>query len=405
MSKANVLVLGGINTQKIIASTGYNIITINNNLENFAAIIIDIDLDRLEKSIEIFQEAKKALNLSSSLFFAYIDKEQDIETTKKLNRLGFSIVLYAYTPIKYIKSRLDSAIRIAIMNKQCTLRLKALERFGANFRHNFKPISKPNKVLLFADEAPITLKITNILNEYGARIIATSSSFMAFDFLHYSKFDAIVIAGNKDINKAYGFCSALRRNTKYFHIPCLIINNLRPENIEELLLRGASDFAQTDSDLDFSIANLLTLIEENHQRQELSENIKNAKTTIANDETTGLYNKEFFDHFTSLASEEQHTILRFNIIPKKDHQKTLIQTGYIISKLIRTEDCAAYMGNNIFELYLANTNHEEALIASERITSVITATCIDEISPHETIIEITAEIVPKDFGLKITKSI
>ena len=245
---------------------------------------------------------------------------------------------------------------------------------------------KPLRVLIYGQPSPFSLKITTMLDSLNILSVASISSFTAFDYLHRGNFDAIIIIAQDDRSGVTSFCSGLRRNSRLYHLPCLVFANQDFDNLEDLMQKGASDVSYMGLNDELTIARLLTLIDEKRRREKLAISFAMTRTSKVADAATGLYNELFFKtHINELMLNAQRNNVYFSLgfvsvspnnngkldLSIAQMRKILSQTGSMISRLIRTEDSACSLEGDIFAIIFHSTNAQEALIALNRICAVI----------------------------------
>lgn len=385
MAKPKILVLGGEEAKAAIHSAGFETCDPYDSQSNYSAIIIDLTSPHSNFATDIIAKIGK-ISPMRILTFAWIDENQTIENYKNAINMGFDGVFCESTPIEYIKARLLSANRIRTMANEAKLRFKTLEtlepkRFELDMKND-----KPVRVLIFGQPCPFVLKLTSFLDSLNILAVSSISSFTAFDFLHRGNFDAIIIIGQDDRNGVSSFCSGLRRNSRLFHLPCLVFANENFDNLEDLINRGATDIAYIGLEDELAIARLMTLIDEKRRREQLAISFAMTRTSKVADSATGLYSEQYFTtHINQLyrngITNGTYFALGFiKIIPHNngiidlnelDYKKVFNQTGSMISRLIRTEDSACRFGEEIFAIIFPSADNQEASIALNRICAVL----------------------------------
>jgi two-component system cell cycle response regulator PopA len=390
--KPNILVLGGDQACEAILAAGYPITGVNDLQTPAAAIVIDVRSGGITKSYEIMEALKQALGPRAGLFFAWTDEAPDGNTFRTINQLGFDGSFNSQTPISFITARLDSAIRIQTMMEEVQSRIKTLESFGVR---NLETPTHDNsliRVLLFGPPCPENMRLAAMLDALGGMPIAAMSSYTAFDYLHKGSFDAIVVVSKNDHNSSMAFCAALRRNSKLFHLPCLLFAIGEFDSLEVAISRGASDAVLAGDDDELTLARLLALIDEKRRREKLNLIFQHAKAPAAIDKRNGIFNREFFDrHLVEVISRsvQSHRNVTVAIATLKiiEHnspanspeaiRKVINQAANMVSRLIRIEDVAAVFEASKFAIIFPSTSAITAETALQRIVAVLESSGFD----------------------------
>lgn len=392
MSKPNILVLGGEEASEAILAAGYPVTSVNDIQSPSAAIVIEAKNGKVEKSYEIMQALKLALGARAGLFFAWTEEEPTAETFKSISELGFDGAFNSNTPIPFITARLDSAIRIFNMSEEVNCRIKTLQNFGGAFVPPPSKNIRPPRILLYGPPSPESLVITKLLDGIGAQTIGAMSSYTAFDYLHNGRFDAIIVVAMDDKSGAISFCSALRRNSRLFHLPCLLVASPDFDDLDVAISRGATDAVFAGLNDELAISRLMNLIDEKRRRDELNLAFASARSPSAIDNNTGIYNQKFLMlHLEDVISRMDKMsrdltlaiikvdMVETNVVKKTPEleKKIISQAAAMLSRLVRIEDTAAILDDGHFAVIFPSTNKESAMPAIERIIGVLESTGFD----------------------------
>lgn len=405
MAKPKILVLADEIAKQAVINAGYDTIDINQNAE-YLAILIDMDGNHSQFAQDIIDKLGDNTN-TRLLTFAWLHDNPSHETYQKMIEIGFDGVFTSATPTKFISARLDAAIRIKIMAKEAQIRSQSIEVYEPK-RFVFDKIDKkPFRVLLYGEPGPFSLKITSILDKLGINVIASLSSFTAFDFLHRGNFDAIIVVAKDDKNGIGAFCNGLRRNSRLYHLPCVVFANEDFDNLEELIERGASDVNYIGIEDELAVARLMSLIDEKRRREQLAIAFAMTKTAKVADSGTGLYNSDFFaTHFLNSIhhmrrSKQSLSIGFLRIVPNFNDEKAnnfqtlrrvLTQAGSMIARLIRVEDSAFKTDTLDFAIMFPSADAVAANNAINRICAVIETSAFS-IGPDEAVSVITNKYI------------
>lgn len=413
MLKREILVIGSQSTKEAISQAGYAIVDIDALKKKISksifAAIIEVKADEISTIRPILKEIKNLVEDFSGQIIAFCIGEFDKDAHEHLLDIGFDGVLLQSTPEEYIKSRLQSIMRIQNMHEEAKLRFDSLRAFGGASTYPDFTNKRPKKILVYSEPCPEALICNAILEALGITTISAPSSFLAFDYLHSTSFDAIIIIAKENEKSAFSFTNTLRKNSRLFHLPCLILTGpdyfIRPHDTKN----GATDIARYDRSQDFAIGRLLLAIDEKRRREALSLAFAAAKTPIAIDNTTGLYTQDFFKHhllsvYNDAKAADNELISKtisigiikvgFNnssnqSLESIEIRKIRIQIGNMISRLVRAEDTACALSGFRYAVVFAYSDQRAAQIALERIIAVLASSAFDiDEKNRNTIIEV-----------------
>ncbi len=257
---------------------------------------------------------------------------------------------------------------------------------------------------LMTDQAPLCLlsvgqpdpeylALTHNLIAQGAEIVAALSSYSAFDYLHDRTFDAVLLWGGDTPAEALAVASGMRRNTRLYHTPVLLrLNRLVELDLGEAFLRGINDIANPMAKVEEISDRLLRLARLHRRQMTIRKTLETMRRNPEMDKTTGLFGRDLFAaHLARLSKaaelrDRPLSICVLKIAETPDiaraRQKKLLdravpQIGSMIARLVRAEDSAGRLSNDIFALALPATQRDQALNVAERIAAVIGCTAFD----------------------------
>ncbi|GIU67296.1 diguanylate cyclase domain-containing protein [Candidatus Phycosocius spiralis] len=391
MAKPNILVLADEDASLALAQAGFAIAGDDMERRQTAAIVIDTRGDHGARAGDLVRSLKSALGPRAGLFMAWSDGSSDFETQ------AFDGVLDATATPHALSARLGSTLRIAVMADEAKLRFNTLARFGGSALPPVISAKTIPRILLFGQPGPDLLRFSAVLVELGAEHVAAFTSFTAFDYLHDSEFDAVVILAGDDRQLALSFCAAMRRNARMFHLPCLILGSPDFDNPDEAIELGATDYGVAGDNDVAACDRLLTYIDEKRSRDALNLAFAAARSPAAIEASTGLYSSAFFsDHLESLTRRAHETDRPLSVcvaqVAVKAHDDMLIsdqamerliaQAGSMLARLVRTEDIAARLDGCTFGVAFPSSDMEAATIAATRIAAVLECTAFDVQTDH-----------------------
>ena len=391
MGKPVILIIGSKDIFETISQAGF--ITADNTdiVPANRAIIIDLRNVNIERTGTLLEELRNIKTQKYLQIYGWTEKDADLSV---YDRFNFDGLLNNCTPIAYIKARLESSSRIAAMAREASTRFATLAEFDAHPQPIHEESKTPIKILLLGDPCPDTLRITSILDDMSIESVAAFSSFSAFEYLHQGNFDAIIVFAGNNIQGSLGFCSALRHNSRLFHIPCLLLVGREFSDFDDAFSRGVTDIDYYGGNEENAIIRLLTNADEKRRRDALKSAFVVARNNSVIDRPSGLYNLEFFKkHLNALIDQAMfyHDVVSIIevttdlygqknpdlILTKEAQRRGINQIGSMLTRLVRTEDTAARVGFNKFAIILPFSDKITAYNAAQRICAVIDSSAFD----------------------------
>ncbi len=391
MAKPHILVLAGADASEILSQAGFTIAGEDQKHHQMAAIVVDTRGSSGPRAAQLVRSLKAALGPRAGLFMAWSNGEENFDAS------AFDGVLDAFATPGVLAARLGSSLRIAVMADEAKMRFRTLARFGGPAHPPIVNNTKVPRILIFGQPDPDLLQFSTILTQLGAETIAAFTSFTAFDYLHQSEFDGVVILARDDRVTALSFCAAMRRNARLFHMPCLILGSPDFDNPHEAIERGATDFAVAGDDDPAAADRLLNFVEEKRSREALNLAFAAARAPAAMEPTTGLFSPSFFlAHLESLAHKARETDRPLSIAlarldmdasiavvhTRQGIERLIGQSGAMLSRLVRAEDVAARLDQTTFAVAFPGSDDEAAQTAAERIAAVMECTAFDVQADH-----------------------
>lgn len=288
--------------------------------------------------------------------------------------------------------RLEQLVRAAVTEEELLVRRATFAEHGASLADPDSDTA-PIRVLAVGAADRRFLALSNALNDLGAVTVAALTPYTAFDYLHESAFDAVVLWGASDHTQALSIATGMKRNTRLYHIPSVLYLR-RPEdlNLTEIYNRGISDVATVETSEAETAARIMTLARSYRRQQATRRALDQARGSGLMDKTTGLFTLPLFAaHLSSLtrSARERGRTLSVAVLKVSDSPevanarrdgwlgRAMPQIGAMISRLVRSEDTAARLSEEVFALALPATREGAARLAAERIAAVIGCTAFD----------------------------
>jgi two-component system, cell cycle response regulator PopA len=386
MSKPQILVLAGSDAASAMLSAGFSLAGDDNVRRQTAAIVVEARGEAGAKAADLVRSLRAALGPRAGLFFAWADPASVYDTSV------FDGALDSQANSLALAARINSSLRIAVMADEARLRFASLEKFGGAPKPPKLVTPKLPRILVFGQPSPDMLRYCSILETNGASTISCFTSFTAFDYLHDGDFDGVALLANDDVAGTLGFCGALRRNARLFHLPCQILGSPDFAEPGEALSRGASDFAIIGDDDDAAATRLLDFVDEKRSRDAISLAFAAARAPKAMDPGTGLYDKAFFSHHLERLVGRAHetdrplSVAIIRIAPDemtrelekgRGLDRIVGQAGAMLARLVRAEDVAARLDRTTFGVAFPASEALAAKAAAIRTCSVLEWTTFD----------------------------
>jgi len=375
------------------------------------------DLDRLGWRTIISSDTEAALACVSDLQIeaVLIDSTHPCATAEGLNHLraacaprrlpalqlthsrdfalpdGWDMVFGHDAHAQQIALSLEHIVRANVAEEEYELRRKTL--MAQNIPLPAPPEDRPLSVLSVGPPAPDFLALSHHLRTRGTDVLAAFSSYSAFDYLHERAFDAVVLWGTESVSEPLSIATGMRRNTRLYHMPVFLRLQKTVElDMGDAYLRGVNDISAPQAS-ETEIADRVIRLAQSYRRQT---NTRRALEAIRHnprmDKDTGLFTRELFAaHLARLstAASERNRPLSVCVLKIADTaeisqarqrnalQRAIPQIGNMIARLVRAEDTAGRLADEVFALALPATRLEHAHIVGERIAAVISCTAFD----------------------------
>ncbi len=319
------------------------------------------------------------------------------DTISQSKNSPFASVLYPPVHPVQLASRVLSALRQSLMEEEVRLRTQTLQEIGLDLELDDKTIQDhmPVSVLFTGGAAPQFIAIKNALEDAGAEVTAALTSFTAFDYLHDKTFDVILLNVLKELEPAFTIASAMRRNTRLFHVPAvMLIDPAKFEAVDEAYARGASDLVSQDNDPDIIRQRIMNLAREHRRREYIKRTFEAIRSPAIIDGESGLFTAKFFAKHLSRTTEQAKKINRplsltvIRTAPPPGIAETHVeaarrQFGGMLRHLVRAEDMAARIDPGVFAVLMPGASRQSAQLAAKRIEGVVDCTAFESGNPEE----------------------
>ncbi|MBL4616898.1 MAG: diguanylate cyclase [Robiginitomaculum sp.] len=358
---------------------------------NVGAVLIDaIGRDPLE--IEELCKALKASIPERTLPIIAVSDNVALETSDLL-----ASVLFPPVHPAQLAARVQSVLRLALMEEEVQLRTLTLEELGlkpdTDINSPFDQL--PISILFTGGAAPQFISLKNSLETAGVEVTAALTSFTAFDYLHDKTFDVIVLNVLKELEPAFTIASAMRRNTRLFHVPAVMLVNPSSFNeVDEAYARGASDLVSSGHGPEVVRQRILNLASDRRRREQVKQQFEAIKSPAVIDSVSGLFTAQFFAKHLARATDVANKLNRplslcvIRAVPPSGTAEAKVeaarkQFGGMLQHLVRAEDMAARIDPSVFTILMPGGSKQSAQLAAKRIEGVVDCTAFESDDPEK----------------------
>ena len=353
----------------------------------FAPSVILIDSPQIERGHLPAITAAEALSPGISIPVLGL-----VESTPPIEIPRLDSILVAPYHAKQIVQRVFSLIRLSEMEREIGLRLETLKSdFGYAGGLPKQNGNERLSILFIGQAAPEFMVIVNALQKKNVSVVAAFTSFTAFDYLYEQDFDAVMINGLTSTEPAFTVASTMRKNAKLFHVPAiLLVNTKNFIDHDAAYTSGVNDIIDADAPLLEISARLLEQANFHKMHQSLKRDFDLIGDEKCRDQSTGLYNKGFFDAhlrrinalYARLGKPVSICLIRvrFNKADISDANKDIgyAHIGQLFARLLRMQDLTARLDRNLFVAAFPGQSSEELNPVLERIRSILQCTQITD---------------------------
>jgi len=290
-----------------------------------------------------------------------------------------------------IAARLRALSRLSILER--TARLRAADAMEAGAPPAQLPAQNNAASILFVGApCPAFLRLKSALETAEAGVVAAFSTFNAFDYLHEQAFDAVVLNTEPDPDLAHTVCSAMRRNTRLYHTPAILLTRCEAYlAADEAFARGASDLLPFNADTETIRDRVLSLAKERKRRRRSKALLEACRAPSFLDQRTDLFASSFGRrHLSTLIGRisDGHRLsivgLHASAPDEAGHLQisaALDQFASMLRHCVRAEDLAVRTAPGAFYLALPSTCPDEAGIVAARVAAIAECTAYEGSDP------------------------
>lgn len=293
----------------------------------------------------------------------------------------------------------QAAARIRTLTRLRTMEEIVLRRRAAANVFDHSLIDEPDDdsrpcVLFVGDATPRFMNLRHALDGAETSVIAAFSSYSAFDYLHERPFDAVVLNAMQSRDVAFTISSAMRRNTRLYHTPVLLLARAGlKDEAEEAFARGVSDLLPDNARDEEIRGRILILAEERRRRRAAKRSLEACRTPKTLDEDTGLFRGRFgLAHLQDLLNSSRRTGRSTGLVllqvdtPERQQSNAVVrdarhQFASMLRHLLRAEDCAVALETNLYAAILPMTDADGAACVAERVAAIADCTAFEGDDP------------------------
>lgn len=299
----------------------------------------------------------------------------------------FDSVMFAPVEPAQIAHRIGAMMRLNIMQTEIAMRMETLrEDFGIDYRLNPKSFKDELKVLFIGKATPEFMIIINALEQKNVEVVAAFTSFTAFDFLHETTFDAVVMNALGGMEPGLSIAQTMRRNSSLYHTPTLLLANKGHVQTSLAFEHGVSDIIYADSDTKDIQDRILELARFHQLHRQVKAEFENLGQAECHDES-GAYSNDFFaKHLNRLVDTYTKQDLPVSILtvhsdfidrrPEDADSVSLVfnQLGHMIKNMVRVYDVTSRLSQKIYVVAFPGQPASTLEPVVKRLSSIQTTT-------------------------------
>ncbi len=274
--------------------------------------------------------------------------------------------------------RLQFARRILARKAERALRVESLNRFGFE-----APAPKRRKGLQFlyvGDASTVFPVLQRQLARGGHELAAAFSGYTAFDYLHDTRFDAVIVDTRAPHIRADAFCDMLSRSPNLTDTPILaLIDDAAP--LQPAILQSASDLIDGAASVHAIQRQLINLA------RDVDEDARLCCPPMgeAADTITGLFARGFFeahlqrqiDWALDFDQPLSLIVIRIEDDTATSDGRALGHAAGLLKSLLRAQDTPSRIDWTTLMVSMPGADQSDAIRAARRISNVLDATAFE----------------------------
>ncbi len=278
-----------------------------------------------------------------------------------MSNLSFDSLLLEPVHPDQIAQRVAAMLRLSIMQTEIVLRQETLrEDFEIDYHLDENVFADRLRVLFIGKASSQFMVMINALEEKNVEVVAAFTSFTAFDFLHESRFDAVVMNALSHSEPALSITQTMRRNSALFHTPSILLAPSVFEDEEAAYGCGVSDIINSECTEQEIQDRILELARFHRLHRQIKLEFEKIGVGECMDES-GTYSTRFFSkHLNRLVETYSAQDLPVSILtirasfdgnyPETSDitNEVYNQLGRTVKNMVRVYDVTARLSENIF---------------------------------------------------------
>lgn len=297
----------------------------------------------------------------------------------------FDSVVFPPAHPPQIARRVNSMMRLQTMQREIMLRMDTLrEDFGIEYIFSEDALHSPFRILFIGKASPEFMVVINALEDRNVEVIAAFTSFSAFDFLHENPFDAVVISMVGGPEPGMTICETMRRNSKLYNTPTLMLVGDDFEDADLAYKKGATDLIPSRASQEEISGRIVELANGYRIQQRLKAEFGAIGGERSTDAATGVYNSAFFAahlrriYAADIAACEPTSVMLLQFKPKTPEtiepqrlKAAFDQAGRMIKNMVRMEDIVARISDESYAVAFPGQSPDKIETVTERISAII----------------------------------
>ena len=354
--------------------------SLNGAPESPPTIILIALTDFIEKASTLMDRLISHYDNRSIPVIGTLSRKADIDLSR------FESVIYPPAHASQIATRVESFVRLAGMEQEIMRRIETFsEDFNITYELTEDALSMPFKVLFVGKPTAEFMVVINALQMKNVDVVAAFTTFSAFDYLHETQFNAVVMNALEDAEPPITIASTMRRNAKLYHVPTLLlIDGKTFEHQERAYEKGARDLIDANADLEEISGRILELANYHRIHTQLKREFSELGGETCLDTASGTFNSEFFDaHLrrvcqTLTPQQSPVGLLAVKIWPNapfavssEEFSMACAQVGGMIKNLVRMQDIVARIDNDTYLIAFPYETKDTLKPVIERISAIV----------------------------------
>ncbi|MGB3456678.1 MAG: diguanylate cyclase [Litorimonas sp.] len=298
----------------------------------------------------------------------------------------YDSVLYEPVHAVQVAYRIASLIRLGQIEREIIRRRETMrESFGMDLDLPDTPLRQPFRVLFIGKADPAYMAVVNALQDKNVDVVAAFTSFSAFDYLHESDFDAVVMNALEGSEPAMTIAETMRRNPRLFHVPTLLlVRKTVFRDADVAYSHGVKDLIDASAPPEELSGRILELANDCRLHKRLKTEFSNLGGVTCSDPETGALNTAFLNaHLKRVAQDCRNrqlplSVLTIKLVPKlratlaaDGLSKAFAQSIRNIASIVRMQDIVGRVDADTLIVAFPEEFRKDVARIAARITEMI----------------------------------